>query len=78
LWTGEAVFACEGVFNSHSSHWWAQDSSHVTHERSRQVCWGINVWAIIIDTIVAGTIPTPHWLIGPMYCVSARSCTSGA
>jgi hypothetical protein len=34
LWSDEAAFTREGVFNSHNSHFWAQHNPHVTPERN--------------------------------------------
>jgi hypothetical protein len=44
----KAAFTREGVFNSCSSHFWAQHKPYVTREVGHQVRWSINVWAGII------------------------------
>jgi hypothetical protein len=33
LWTDEACFTREGVFNVHNSHFWSRDNPHAIHER---------------------------------------------
>jgi hypothetical protein len=37
LWSDEAAFTSEGVFNCHSNHLWAQHNPHATREWGHQV-----------------------------------------
>jgi hypothetical protein len=69
LWSDEAAFTREGVFNSHNSHLWAQHNPHVTLEWGRQVSWSITVWAGIIGSCVVGPYLLPDRLNGPAYCL---------
>jgi hypothetical protein len=52
LWTDEACFTREGVFNVHNSHLWAQDNPHAIRERGYQVRFSVSVWAGIVGDIL--------------------------
>jgi hypothetical protein len=62
LWSDEASFTHEGVFNSHNSPLWAQHNP-------LQVCWSINVWAGITGNCVVGPYLLPDRVNGPAYYV---------
>jgi hypothetical protein len=74
LWSEEAAFTREGVFNSHNSYLWTQDNPHVTREWGHQLRWSINVWAGITGNRVAGPYLLPDRLNGPAYCVFLQKC----
>lgn len=47
IWTDEAKFTKNGVFNRHNSNYWAPTNLHVTRERNFQVKWQFNVFCAI-------------------------------
>lgn len=54
LWSDEATFTPNGVFNSRNFLFWAEENPHAVRERVFQYRWAINVWAgIIADRIVS-------------------------
>jgi hypothetical protein len=50
LWTDEACFKREGVFNVHNDHFWARNKSWY---------FGVNVWAGFVGNIVLGPYLLP-------------------
>ncbi|GFT50287.1 DUF4817 domain-containing protein [Trichonephila clavipes] len=48
LFTDEATFSREGIFNTHNSHSWAAANPHVTRTRAAQDRFLVNVWADIL------------------------------
>jgi hypothetical protein len=62
LWTDEACFTREGVFNVHNSHLCARDNPHAIRERGCQVRFIVSVWAGIVGDIVMGTCLLPDRL----------------
>lgn len=60
LWTDEAHFTREGVFNSHNSHLWKMANPRATREKSFQRRFSINVWAGVIGDQFLG----PHIFAG--------------
>jgi hypothetical protein len=67
LWTDEACFTREGVFNVLNSHFWAQDNPHVIRERGYQVRFSVSVWAGIVRNIVVGPYLLPDRLTAQRY-----------
>ena len=45
LFTDEACFARDSVFNMHNAHVWAAANPHASHEHGHQVRFSVNVWA---------------------------------
>lgn len=60
LWTDEARFTKEGVFNSHNMHVWATENPKAMRESSFQNRFSINVWAGLIGNVFLG----PHIIEG--------------
>lgn len=58
LWTDEAIFTRDGIFNTHNSHEWAHENPHAKIERSHQVRFSLNIWAGIFGDEIIG----PHIL----------------
>lgn len=52
LWTDEATFTPNGVFNSRNYLHWAEENPHVIREGAFQFRWSINVWAGMIGNQV--------------------------
>ncbi|GFV12737.1 DUF4817 domain-containing protein [Trichonephila clavipes] len=48
LFTDEASFLREGIFNTHNSHSWAAANPHVTRTRAAQDRFLVNVWTGIL------------------------------
>lgn len=67
LFTDEAHFTREAVFNCRNSHIWAEENPHATQARAFQQRFGINVWAGIIDGNLIGPYLLPYRLTGPRY-----------
>lgn len=57
LFTDEARFGVEGVFNLHNEHCWCDENPHLPVEHGFQNRFSINVWAGIIE----------NYLIGPYF-----------
>ncbi|KAJ8893705.1 hypothetical protein PR048_006305 [Dryococelus australis] len=72
LWTDEAQFTHEGIFNWHNSHYWHQGNPHVTRSRGLQAGWSINVWRGILGTWLVEPYLMPDTLTGRMYAVFLR------
>lgn len=47
IWTDEAKFMKNGMFNRHNSHYWSDTNPHVFRERQFQGYWSFNVFAAI-------------------------------
>jgi hypothetical protein len=67
LFTDEAHFTRDGVFNTHNSHNWAANNPHVTHRHSHQYRFSVNVWAGIVSNNLIGPYLMPSPLTGPVY-----------
>ncbi|GFX90150.1 uncharacterized protein TNCV_2712711 [Trichonephila clavipes] len=65
LFTDEAPFSREGIFNTHNSHSWAAANPHVTRTRAAQDRFLVNVWAGILGDHLIGPyiLPDPRYLI---------------
>lgn len=48
LWTDEATFTPNGVFNSRNHLFWAEENPHAVRVCRFQYRWAINVWAGVI------------------------------
>ena len=48
LWSDEATFTQNGVFNSRNFLYWDEENPHVIREGAFQYRWSINVWAGMI------------------------------
>jgi hypothetical protein len=55
LWTDEACFTREGVFNVHSTHLWTMDNLQIISEREYGFHFSVSVWAVIDGDIVVVT-----------------------
>ncbi|GFW28006.1 transposase-like protein [Trichonephila clavipes] len=67
LFTDEASFSREGIFNTHNSHSWAAANPHV---RAAQDRFLVNVWAGILGDHLIGPYILPDRLTGPRYLIS--------
>ncbi|GFW70186.1 DUF4817 domain-containing protein [Trichonephila clavipes] len=69
LFTDEASFSREGIFNTHNSHSWAAANPHVTRTRAAQDRFLVNVWAGILGDHLIGPYILPDHLTGPRYLI---------
>ncbi|GFX07502.1 uncharacterized protein TNCV_5092161 [Trichonephila clavipes] len=69
LFTDEASFSREGIFNTHNSHSWAAANPHVTCTRAAQDRFLVNVWAGILGDHLIGPYILPDRLTGPRYLI---------
>jgi hypothetical protein len=67
LFTDEASFTREGIFNSRNRHLWADENPHGTWDRNFQKKFGVNVWAGILGNKIIGPYLLPDHLNGPTY-----------
>lgn len=67
LWTDEALFTRQGVFNFHNMHMWAEENPRATREMSFQHRFSINVWAAVIGDRFLGPHVFPGNLNGALY-----------
>lgn len=67
LYTDEASFTRDGVFNMHNTHIWSDENPHAIRETGHQRKFSINVWAGIIDQYLIGPYVLPNRLNGPGY-----------
>lgn len=52
IWTDEAKFCKNGMFNRHNSHYWSDHNPHAVRERQFQGYWSFNVFAAIKNDAV--------------------------
>ncbi|GFT11762.1 uncharacterized protein TNCV_3684061 [Trichonephila clavipes] len=69
LFTDEASFSRERIFNTHNSHSWAAANPHVTRTRDAQDRFLVNVWAGILGDHLIGPYILPDRLTGPRYLI---------
>ncbi|GFX64463.1 uncharacterized protein TNCV_4043531 [Trichonephila clavipes] len=69
LFTDEASFSREGIFNTHNSHSWAAANPHVTRTQAAQDRFLVNVWAGILGDHLIGPYILPDRLTGPRYLI---------
>lgn len=67
LWTDEATFTREGVFNTRNSHVWAQENPHVSRPLRAQRRFSVNLWAGLYDNRLIGPYRLPNRLTAAAY-----------
>lgn len=72
LFTDEATFNKEGVFNSRNSHLWAYENPHATVSRRSQNRFSVNIWAGLLNNRIVGPYILPNRLNSPTYLVFVR------
>lgn len=72
LFSDEACFTREGIFNSRNCHIWADVNPHGIVQRCYQKKFSVNVWAGILDNYLIGPYILPNKLNGPTYLVFLR------
>lgn len=72
LFTDEASFNREGIFNSRNSHVWAVENPHETFTRGYQDRFAVNVWAGMLGDTLVGPYILPNRLNSVTYLVFLR------
>jgi len=67
LFTDEAMFTRDGIFNFHNVHMWAHANPHTIREAKHQTTFSINVWAGNGGGRLIGPVRLPERLTGPTY-----------
>jgi hypothetical protein len=67
LFTDEAMFTRDGIFNFHNVHIWAHANPRTIREARHQTTFSINVWAGIVGDRLTGPVRLPERLTGPTY-----------
>jgi len=62
LWTDETLFTRMGMYNCHNTHYYDIINPRVTHTRSFQRRWKLNVWAGILKDCIIGPCLLPERL----------------
>lgn len=52
IWSDEAKFCKDGMFNRHNSHFWSIENPHVIRNRQYQEKWSFNVYCAIQNSSV--------------------------
>ncbi|VVC41319.1 Hypothetical protein CINCED_3A018618 [Cinara cedri] len=64
LFTDEAGFTKDGIFNQHSSHVWTEENPHAIRIGGSQYKFSINIWCGIIGNYLLGPHVLPPRLNG--------------
>lgn len=67
LFTDEAGFSRDGIFNFHNTHCWAEENPHLIHQSRHQRKFSVNVWAGIIGDHLIGPYFFEGALTGQFY-----------
>ncbi|GFV57797.1 uncharacterized protein TNCV_3071761 [Trichonephila clavipes] len=67
LFSDEASFTREGIFNTHNDHIWAVENPHAIRRRAAQIRFSVNVWAGIMGNHLIGSYLFPCRLTGLNY-----------
>lgn len=54
LWSDEANFTNNGVFNRHNHHYWATENQYLYKATNFQKSWKFNVWVGLINNSIVG------------------------
>jgi hypothetical protein len=67
MFTDEAMFTRNGIFNFHNVHIWVHANSHAIREARHQTTFPINFWAGIVGDRLIGPVRLPERLTGLTY-----------
>nr|CAI5842924.1 unnamed protein product [Callosobruchus analis] len=67
LYTDEAKFTREGIYNYRNSHIWDEENPHCIRQQGFQSKFSVNVWAGIVGDCLIGPYMLPNKLNGTMY-----------
>ncbi|KAF9794881.1 hypothetical protein SFRURICE_005116 [Spodoptera frugiperda] len=57
IWTDEATFTRNGLWNRRNAHVWSQTNPYACQQTGRQTRWSVNVWAGIYNGQILGPVP---------------------
>jgi len=77
LFTDEAFFCRDGIFNIHNSHHWQVNNPHVIYPHSHQHRFSVNVWAGIVADNLIGPYLMPSPLTGESYKIFLQDVLPG-
>ena len=69
LFTDEACFTHERIYNSRNSHFWSMENPHATILRSHQHRFCVNMWARIVVNFLLGPYILPERLNASTYFI---------
>lgn len=69
LFTDEAFFNRDGVFNIHNCHYWTTENPHAIHPHGYQHRFSVNIWTGIVGNTLVGPYLMPSPLTGHSYMV---------
>jgi len=69
VFTDEACFTREGIFNSHNSYVWADTNPHASSFYCQQQCFVVNIWAGGVSDFLIGPYLLPRWHNAQIYHV---------
>lgn len=72
LFTDEASFTREGIFNNRTAHCWSAENPHAVVVRGHQERFAVNVWAGIIGDHLIGPYLLPNRLNSAVYLAFIR------
>ncbi|XP_070521818.1 uncharacterized protein [Cardiocondyla obscurior] len=67
LWTDEALFTPNGIFNSKNFVLWSEENPHAIRRTAFQYRWQLHVWAGVIENQIIGPYFLPPRLNGERY-----------
>ena len=67
LFSDEASFIREGIFETHNAHMWAEENSHAIWRCAVQTWCSVNVWTCIMGEHLIGPYLLPFRLAGCNY-----------
>jgi len=67
LYTDEAMFTREGIFNSRNNHYWSKENPHIIRQHAFQERIAVNVWAGMIGNQLIGPYFLPGRLDSELY-----------
>lgn len=73
IFTDEACFTRDGIFNYHNFHEWSDENPHAKAETRHQVRFSLNVWVGIVGHHILGPIFLPPRLTGQSYLEFLRN-----
>jgi hypothetical protein len=77
LFTDEAGFTRDGIFNYHNCHVWCEENPHAIHESWHQQSFSLIIWAGVLEDRLIGPHILPNKLTGKRYRRFLRNILPG-
>lgn len=77
LFTDEATFNRDGVFNQHNAHLWAHENPHGVRQHAAQHRFAINVWAGLVGDCLVGPYLLPSRMTTANYRIFLKHVLPG-